>query len=196
MALENISNAVLGSARTEAEHILKAAEKAAEAKVAAARAAAEQDGERRFQSAVRAIEEEFGRKLIQAKGTANKELLARKNACLQRIFEEARARIVRLPADQYANTMGKLLRRAASEGGGRLRVHAEDRRVFVSLLADINKGRSPEARIELDDTHPLAQRGGFIFVGDGFQVDQTLATLLADAERELAPAIASDVLGG
>jgi len=39
----------------------------------------------------------------------------------------------------------------------------------------------------------LAERGGFVFVSEGFEVDQTLGTLLEDIQRELAPHIAAEM---
>jgi len=196
MGLENISGAVLDSARVEADHILKVARKAAEDKLKAARKAAEQDAERQYQAAVRAIEEEFSRKLIQVKGGANKELLSSKNQCLRKIFDVAREQILSLPPEKYAGVMHTLLARAAAEYGGRLRIHPKDNDVFAAALAELNQERPPEARIEIDEADPLPEQGGFVFVSEGFHVDQTLRTLLTDIEHELAPQIAAEVFGG
>jgi len=193
MALENISEAVLGQARTDAGHILTAARNAAEEKVRAAREAIEQEGERRYQGASRAVEEEFARKLIQAKGVANKELLAKKNQCLQTIFDAAKKQILGFSSQEYANVMRQLLDNAAGARGGSLRIHPEDQSCFDMVLSDFNKGRAPDAQVGLDAGHPLAERGGFVFVSEGFEVDQTLGTLLEDIQRELAPHIAAEM---
>jgi vacuolar-type H+-ATPase subunit E/Vma4 len=195
MALEQISQAVLDTARTEADHIIRAAEKAAAAKVDEARRAAEQEGERRYQAAVRAIEEDFARKLIQAKGAAGKELLAKKNGCVRRVFDEACEAILSLPRAEYAQVARGLLERSAGSCGGRLRFHPQDRDLFAEILAAFNKTRTADTRVEPDDSNPLAERGGFIFVGGSFQVDQTIGTLLADLERDMAPEIASELFG-
>jgi len=196
MTLEHISQAVLDTARTEADHILKAAQKASEEKAKAGRQAAEADAERRYQAATRAIEEEFARKLIQVAGAHNKELLLRKNALLRSIFAEARKRILALPGSEYAGIMAKLLAAAAEKHGGRLRVHPDEKALFSDLLAKFNAGRPENQRVILDSLASLPERGGFLFVSADFEVDQTLDTLLADIEHEMAPSIAAEVFGG
>lgn len=196
MALEQISQAVLETARTEADHLLKAAQKAASEKLDHARRAAEQEADRRYQAATRTIEENLARKLIQEQGVANKELLARKNAILQRIFAQAREEILDLPSGEYTAVMEKLLRRAAEGRGGVLRVHPSEYTVFEALLASFNAARPEVQHVRLDETQPLAERGGFIFISTEFQVDQTLATLLNDIEYKLAPHIAAGLFSG
>lgn len=196
MTLEHISQAVLDTARTEADHILKAAQKAAEEKVKAGRQAAEAEAERRYQAATRAIEEEFARKLIQVDGAHNKELLLRKNALLRKIFAAAQKQILALPSSEYAGIMAKLIAAAAEKHGGRLRVHPEEKALFSDLLAKFNAGRADNQRVSLDSAASLPERGGFLFVSEDFEVDQTLATLLADIEHEMAPSIAAEVFSG
>jgi vacuolar-type H+-ATPase subunit E/Vma4 len=196
MALEQISQAVLDTAQTEADHILKAAELAAAEKVRAGREAAEADGERRYQAATRTIEEDFARLLIQVKGAANKELLARKNAFVANIFDQARKRILSLPADQYGAVMLRRLENAAESHGGRIRFHAEDQVLFEGLLNGFNAGRDAALQVQIDASKPLSSRGGFVFVSEVFEVDQTLDTMLGDLARELAPQIASEAFAG
>lgn len=193
MGLDNISRAVLETARNEADHVLKAARKNADDKIAAARAAAERDGERKYQSAVHAIDEDLARKLIQVRGAANKEILAKKNARLRHVFDSARQKILAMPGPEYSDLMRALLDRSVGQQGGLVRVHPQDEKLFAQLLADLNKGRNPAAELKLDAANPLENRGGFMFVGGSYEVDQTLATLLGDIERELAPQIAAQL---
>ncbi|MBP8131878.1 MAG: hypothetical protein KA184_20055 [Candidatus Hydrogenedentes bacterium] len=196
MPLDQISHAVLDLARTEADHVLKAAQLAADEKVRRAREAAEQDGERRYQAAARAVEEDYYRKLTQFSGAANKELLARKNACVRGIFQTARERIMALPEAEYLALMRRLLDRAGERHGGRLRVHADEKARFARLLAEFNAGRAAELLVALDEARALPEPGGFIFVSDTFEVDQTLGTLLSELEHEMAPQIAAELFGG
>lgn len=196
MPLEQISQAVLDQARTDADHIVRAAQKAASEKVARARELAEQDGERRVQAAMRAIDEDFYRKLTQVTGAGNKEVLARKSACVRGVFDKARQEILALPQEEYLGIMGKLLDRAAEGHGGKLRVHPEEKAKFSQVLAQFNAGRATDLQVTLDEARPLPEAGGFIFVSDTFQVDQTLRTILSDLEYELAPQIAAEIFGG
>lgn len=196
MPLEQISQAVLDQARTEADHIVRAAQKAADEKLARTRELAEQEGERRAQTAMRTIDEDFYRKLTQFTGAGNKELLARKSACVRGVFDKALQQARVLPQDEYLGIMRKLLDRAAEGHGGQLRVHPDEKAKFSQVLAQFNAGRPPELQVALDDARPLPEPGGFIFVSDTFQVDQTLRTILADLEHELAPQIAAEIFGG
>lgn len=195
MALDNISKAVLDAAAAEAEEIRKKARKNAEIRTAAARRDAELEEERRYQTAIRSIDEECARQLIQKRGAANKELLAKKNICLRRVIEAARARILALPSQDYGDIMRRLLKRAAEGSAGLMRVHPDDRPCFEQITAELNGTRLPDEQIGLDESCVLDERGGFVFVGRGFEVDQTLATLLADIEREMAPEIARELFG-
>ena len=193
MALEEITQAVLEAARTEAEHILKAAKKAADEKLDAARKAAEQDAERRYLLQTRALEEEYARQLARLQGAANKELLRRKNALLRRVFADAREAILALPEEKYAEVWSRLLKKTASDRGGMLRVHAEEQDLYERLASAVNAGRPDDQKVVIDTARFLAERGGFIFVSDVFQVDQTLGALLESLEYELAPVISAEL---
>lgn len=193
MALDNISESVLQQARKEADHIGRAAQKNRQEKIRAARAKIEQEAERRYQAAIRQVQEEFSRKLIQRKGAWNKELLEKKNAQLQRIFEAAKTQILKAPPAQYAEVMRGLMEKASAGQGGTLRIHPGDAPYFDEILTQLNTKRPPETQITIENNRPLPQRGGFVFVSGGFEVDQTLDTLLEDIERELAPRIAAQL---
>ncbi|HNY85481.1 MAG TPA: V-type ATP synthase subunit E family protein [Candidatus Hydrogenedentes bacterium] len=191
MALDAISQTVLESAKKEADRILDKARAAAEARGKSAREAAELEGERRYQAAVRAIEEECARQVIRARGAHSKELLAVRNARLAEVFAGAKAAVLALPASEYGKMMLGLLRAAAGNGGGRVRVHPNDAAVFETLIAEINRSGGGAAPLALDRDKPLAARGGFVLDAGAYQVDQTLDTLLADLERTMAPEIAA-----
>jgi vacuolar-type H+-ATPase subunit E/Vma4 len=195
MTFDNIKKSVLDAASAEADHILKKAQNGAEDRIAAARRAGEAEEERRYQAALRNIDEEFARRLIQRRGVTNKELLARKNICLRHVFDVARDQILALPSGQYADIMRRLLERATAGSGGLIRVHPDDRACFRQLAAELNGKRPSDQQLGLDESRLLDERGGFAFAGRGFEVDQTLATLLADIEREMAPEIAGELFG-
>lgn len=196
MALEQITRAVLEAARTQADHILKSAKKNADERLAAGRKAAEQEAERRYQSQTRAIQEEQARKLIQLQGASNKELLNCKNALLHQVFAQARERILALPSDEYASVLRNLLDKTVAESGGKLRIHPDDREIFDRLAAEFNQGRSDALKVGIDEEQRLPERGGFIFIGDVYQVDQTLGTLLENIRYELGPSISAELFSG
>jgi len=196
MAFEQITQAVLDTARREAEFILKSAEKNVEDRLNTARKAAEQEAERRYQTTIRTIEEELAQKIIQLQGAANKKLLESKNVLLQKVFDQVRERILCLPEAEYAAIMKKLIHSSGIDCVGKLRVHPSETALFSDLLAEFNSGRSEDMAVGIDEQQALAERGGFIFVSDVFQVDQTLSTLLANIEHEMAPEISKELFSG
>ena len=86
--------------------------------------------------------------------------------------------------------MGRLIEKVAGNSGGRLRVHKDETGIFTKILSNINEKRNTETRIILDESNPLNERGGFIFLGINYEVDQTLGTILKDIEQEMLPVIA------
>lgn len=193
MAFENIQQAVLDAANKEAERILAAARKSAQDRLAAGLEVVRREAERRYNAETRAIEDDFARRIVQYKGNAGKLLLERRNAVLRRIFETARAEILASSSDLYEPTMRRLLERSSEGCGGRVRVHASDAPLFRAMIERLNSGRSEGERLQLDDDETLAERGGFVFITDAFEVDQTLDTILADLEHELSPVLAAEL---
>ncbi len=195
MGLDNIEQAVLSTAHAQAEHIVQAAQKAADDRIAAFREAETQAAERRYQTAARNVEEELGRVLIQHRGAKNKALLEKRNARLREVFSRARQRLLEGSLDDYATLMRALLTKCGGKTAAKVRVHPDDERTFFALLAEVNKTRPSEAALELDAAHPLPTRGGFVLVSAGYEVDQTLDTLMDDVERAIAPEIAARLFG-
>lgn len=191
MALEKIEEAVKTSAQKEADLILRSAQRTADDRVEAEREAAKRETERQYQAATRAIEEEFARKLLQAKGANGKQLLEKRNAQLVRVFDLAKKQILGLDPGEYVKIMSGLLERAAGDRGGKLRIHPSDKGAFEKVLATFNATRSGDAKVAVDESNPLPEQGGFVFVSESFEVDQTVGTLLSDMEHELAPQIAA-----
>ncbi len=194
MAFDQITHAVLESARAEAERARKAAEMAAAEKVRAARQASEADCERKYQAAVRAIDEELSRELTQIVGAGNKELLAERGRSVRRVFELAHDQILALPDEVHRDVMRRLLERATEGRGGRIRVHADVQPRFKPLIDELNAARAGANQLAIDESQFLPEPGGFIFVSDNYEVDQSVPTLLQDLEYELAPLLARDLL--
>lgn len=184
MPLDKINDAVVSAARKEADRLVKAAERAAAEHVEEARRKAAQDAENRYQAELRRIEEEYQRKLTQVTGAGSKELLAAKNERVRQVFDDARRQILAMPEEEYMAIMKRLLQQATQGHSGRVRVHAEEAGRFRKALEQFKD-------VSLDESTPLPERGGFIFMSEKFQVDQTLGTLLTDLEHELAPGVAS-----
>jgi len=194
--LEKIQNEVLAAARKEAEHIVKAAEQAARDRVAREVDATRREEDHRYQVSARAVEEDASRAVTQAKGEAAKQVLTRRNAVLDAVFAEAKKQILALPPDKYSAQLRKRLAAAAGNTGGAVRVHPDDRIAMSSVLAAFNTGRAENARVVLDESVALPERGGFLFITPSYEVDQTLDTLVQELQQELAPQLAADIFAG
>ncbi|OPY79220.1 MAG: V-type ATP synthase subunit E [Syntrophorhabdus sp. PtaU1.Bin153] len=193
MSLESIRKAVLVSSKTEASHIISAAKRQSEEQLKKEKECFQRKAELLYQTQAKAIEEEYVRQLVQFQGVAVKTLLERRNGRLRAIFGEARVRILALPQEEYGEIMRRLLERAAGPSGGKVRFHPLDRETFVGVIEAVNRGRSSENYVSLEENNALTEQGGFVFVSPTFEVDQTLTTILAEIERELLPAIARDL---
>ena len=195
MGLEKIRQAVLSKAKAETTDIIESAKKRNADFLKSEKEAAEQEFDRLCKLRMQAIEEEYSRKLIQRKGMASKQVLDRRNVLLKSLFEKAKQEILAWPPEQYVRVMSRLIENAAGNLGGRLRVHPEEEDLFQKILFRVNEGRT-NGKISVDETAPLTERGGFIFISVSFEVDQTLDTMLKDIEHNMLPAIASELFPG
>lgn len=193
MSLDKIREAVMKSSRSEAEHITATAEKQAKEKLEYQKENLRREYEYLYQSKSRLIEEEYSRKLAHFQGNAAKELLEAKNTCLRAIFNKAREEVLLWPEERYAQTMKRLIEKVTAGRGGNIRAHGNDRETFGKVLQEINKDRADEARLEIDTSKALPERGGFIFISGDFEVDATMKTIFDDIEQSLLPLIAQDL---
>ena len=193
MSLENIRQTVMKASESEAQRIINAAKKQAEQQLASQKSAALEESERLYEARARSIDEGYGRRLIQIKGKNGKELLERRNATLREIFDTARQTILNWPDDEYRAVMKRLAERVGGKKGGVLRVHHDDSPLFQALVDELNIQRDSGGQLSVDREYSLPERGGFIFIGAEFEIDQTLKTIMDEIERELLPVIAREL---
>lgn len=193
MSFETIRDTVIKSAENEAKRITDAARKQAEQHLVIQKNTAQEESERIYAARSRAIEEEYGRRLIRLKGKMGKTLLERRNARLREVFETARERILGWSHDEYKAAMKRLVEQVVGQEGGALRVHTDDVAIFTDITSTLNSKRGPDNLILIDAGHPLPERGGFVFLGPDFEVNQSLRTILADIEHDLLPVIAKEL---
>jgi vacuolar-type H+-ATPase subunit E/Vma4 len=191
MGLENIRQAVLADAKAKAARIVDSAKMNAANLLKSRKEIAEQEFDRICRHRMQAIDDEYGRKLIQLKGAAGKQILDKRNALLKSLFEKAREEIMAWPAEKYAGVMRGLIEKSAGIDPGEVRVHPHETAVFEKILSELNAGR--HAKLALLQSPPLPKRGGFIFVSADFEVDQTLDTILREIEYDMLPVIAESL---
>jgi vacuolar-type H+-ATPase subunit E/Vma4 len=193
MSFENIRQTVMKASDNEAQRIISAAKKQVEQQLVAQKNTAHEESERIYEARARAIDEEYARKLIQVKGKAGKEFLEKRNAMLREVFTIARQTILDWPNNEYKAVMQHLIEQAVGKTGGVLRVHPEDAALFLGLIDELNRHREPVNQLQIDSDRFLVERGGFVFIGAEFEIDQTLMTIMDEIERELLPAIAKEL---
>jgi vacuolar-type H+-ATPase subunit E/Vma4 len=193
MSLENIRRAVLAEAEVEANHIKENARKKVSVAVDAQKEQIKRDYERYYDISTQAIEDEYRRKLMQYKGVSGKQILQKRNQILHIVFEKARDMILNYSDEEYGDFVTSLTNKVAGPGGGRLYIHPHEKDIFSKILLDINEKRDSEKKIVLDEAYPLNNRGGFVFAGANFEIDQTLGTMLKDIEQEMLPVIAKEL---
>lgn len=193
MGIENIREAVISEARKEAEHIVESAKNHFASLMSKKKEEIASEFERLYKIRSSAIADEFNRKLIQFKGIAGKQILERRNNLLNELFEKAREQILGLPPEKYGLFMARLIKKVAGTSGGALRIHMDEKDIFMDILSHINEKRSPDALIFIDESNPLTERGGFVFIGKDYEVDQTLGLLLKDLRQEMLPVIAKEL---
>jgi vacuolar-type H+-ATPase subunit E/Vma4 len=191
MSLEKIREEVLSQARAEAKLVMDGARKHADAALDARKREATGEFDRLYKARTALIEDELSRKLIHFKGVAAKQVLEKRNGLLRSLFEKARQEILNWPEDGYGELMHRLIEAAAGPSGGRLRVHGDERKLFEAILVNVNKHRGPREKIIVDDEKLLHKRGGFIFVAEDYEIDQSLGTMLKDIEQEMLPLVAA-----
>lgn len=191
--MDRIQEAILESAQAEAARIIRAAEMQVEEWKAAQLEEAKEEAEQQYRMRTRAIEEGLARQVTQSRGASGKQLLERRNAVLNSVFDKARTAILALPSSEYGKSMRRWLESCLEDASGKVRVHPSEAALFSAMLQEMNKSRSASAQLAMDEAHPLPERGGFIFVGEGFEVDQTLDKVLEGVRHELSPSIAASL---
>lgn len=193
MGLEQIREVVLKEAKRDAESMVETANKHAKALFNKKKQEIDEEFERLYRAKTDAIIEEFNRKLIQFKGAANKQILEKRNHLIDAIFEKARERILNLKEEEYGSLMASILEKIVQDTKGSIRVHKDDMEIFKKVLLKINEKRTEETSIVLDGTSLLSERGGFIFVADDYEVDQTLNLILKEIKKDMLPFIAKEL---
>jgi len=194
VALNNVQEAVLNTARREASLIVQRAQKAAEEHKQQALQAARAEVDHAFARQSRLIQEELSQKLLQRQSQGRREVLEKQNATLVRVFAFVRDQYLQWPKEQKQRAAVQLLQRAAEEQPGQIRVHPSEQDVYEAALAEINAERP--GHLTLDTEHPLDAPGGFIYVCPDYEVDCTLETVLQGLQREWAPRVAAKLFAG
>lgn len=194
MSLEKIRETVIEASEAKAREIKSSAEKQAREKLETQKEYLRRDLEHQFETRLRQMEDEFSRKMALLEGNIAKELLQAKNKAVRAIFDRARDTVLSWDPEKYARSMTTFLAKITADRKGLVRIHHDDKKIFTDILREINRGRDESIRLELDETHFLRDRGGFIFASSDFEVDATLATIFEDLERSILPEFSRELV--
>ena len=147
-----------------------------------------------------AIQEEYRRKgedearriISQAEMEAKLRILQAKQEILGIAFERSRDKLMALPEKTKRGFYKKNLLAAVDEGTETIRVAADERELWVSLLQEVNKElvkKGLPGQLQLAE-EPAEISGGFLLQGKHFEVNGSIEALLAAVEERLRPEVA------
>ncbi|GFP19640.1 V/A-type H+/Na+-transporting ATPase subunit E [Candidatus Hakubella thermalkaliphila] len=198
MSFEKIKEKIISDAQRKVEEILKEVHGLAKS----IRDEAETEGNRRKKEivsrALQRAEEEKKRIGAVARLESRNSILREKRKLVERVFDEATERFIRLPEDEYIDFCKKLLLKATASGKGELILSARDQeRIGKRLVEEINRvlyQLGKDGGIELsDETRKI--RGGFYLREEGSDVNATLEIFI-DYNREKLEREVITLLGG
>lgn len=193
MSLEKIREVIFRKAESESQEIIKKAETECEDKTQAAKTTIKDNIERRLKG----IEEEYRKeeniRIVSLNKKQRFRLLEIKNSIIDHIFVQASERVITQPDKEYLAMMERWFLKIDNDLPGEIFLNARDlNRIDQGFMDMINSSRKGGAKIYLNK-NPADIKGGFIFKTKGFEIDQTLDTLIDYLRKELAPVIAKEL---
>ena len=137
-------------------------------------------------------EDEARRIISQAEMEAKLRILQAKQEILGIAFERSRDKLMALPEKTKRGFYKKNLLAAVEEGTETIRVAADERELWVSLLQEVNKElvkKGLPGQLQLAE-EPAEISGGFLLQGKHFEVNGSIEALLAAVEERLRPEVA------
>lgn len=192
MPLDHTREVILAEARAEAERILKTAQARRQEKLENAREALEDEFARRCERARHEAQQHAQRRIIARRAKHNLELLARRNEILDDLFAQAAQKLATLPDGEYRTVVQGWMRAIPDDVGGTVLCNERDEERLAPLVAELNEGRSEEAKLQLA-RHPAPLRGGVLFQTATYEIDLSLDARVARLREVLAPEVARAV---
>lgn len=183
MSLEDVEKSVLASAEAEAKQILDEAGAEAEAELDRRSAALRAEQRRQTDQARADADAGYERDVNLRRAEHGMRILEAKNAIIDAIFDTARQRILASQGFDYDLWLAEQVRRACGKASGTLHCNERDRETVEAAVRDAG---THETRVEVDN----AIDGGVLLVAEGFDLDLTLGSMLADLRTELTVSLA------
>ncbi len=199
MSAEKIVEKILSDAQAEAQRVLESARSQA----AQIREQAEREAQRQRELILAQAQQEAQSRrraqLAAATAAARNAVLAAKRAVLEKVFEQAAAKLAAMPAHEYKEWLVRLLVRAAETGDEEVILSPGDRQTLgEALVREANThlaqhGKKGMLKLSLE-TRDLGR--GFVLKGKNSETNVTLKTLLRRAQEELEIEVAQMLFEG
>ena len=160
MSIEKIRNDLLTEARTEADRIVRSAQRAAEKQLEQARQQIREEFEHKERELQAHMDAERELELVKLRSAHRQELLAKKNAIINDIFDGVARQIEQLPQDQYLALLERWLGEIDSAAAGEAAANPRDLALLrEQVLSRVNARRGPGAQLRAA-AEPIDIRGG------------------------------------
>lgn len=189
MAVDDILKKIESDAEETARAIVAEAEGEAERLLDGARARAAREKERLRARAEQHASEERNRILTLAKLSARRDLLSEKQSLIDKVFAEAREKMLSMGRDEYRRAIRAYLLSTVESGDEEVIVAEGEERIDQALLDDVSReiGRGGGLRLS-KERRPIG--GGFVLVAGRTEVNCALDTILRDARERLETEVA------
>jgi V/A-type H+-transporting ATPase subunit E len=194
MGVEEVVEKILADAKAEAEKIKTQAD---EKQTSEQAKLDEQLNEYKKQTealAQKAAKDEMLHRLAQARMTIAKELLTKKGAVLDEVFDKACEQLQNLPDDDYRRLMTTLMLEAVETGDEAVIVDKNEKRIDQELIEQVNHKLGNEYKANLKLSEERQELGaGFILRRGNIKSNVSIQVLLAQARKELEIELAKEL---
>ena len=190
MAVEDILNRIGADAEEAARRIVAEGRAAADAVMNEARARAEAEKKSLLARAEQRAREERNRITTLARLNARRELLGVKQGLIDRVFEEAAARLADMEKDEYRKFISSLLADVVESGDEEVIVGEGEARIDQDYLDRFSRdlGRGSGLRLAAE-RRPIP--GGFVLRNGRVETNCGLDTIIRDAREKLETEVAA-----
>jgi V/A-type H+-transporting ATPase subunit E len=194
MAVEDILKKIRGDGEEAARNIVAEGTAAADDIARAGRERAEALRKELRARAERHAQEERNRITTLARLAARRELLAEKQALVERVFTEAAARISGMDAKEYHGFIARLLERTVETGDEEVLIGVGEKRIDQAFLDSVSKKLGKGKGLKLSSERRQID-GGFILKNGRVETNCALSTVLRDARERLETEVAAILFG-
>lgn len=188
MVATPVSNKILAQAKEQAEKILAEANEQIEQTQDQAKKELDQLDKEIQADIEQAVAQEQHRVLAGARRAVTAELLQTKHEVLDKVFENVKKALSKMPADDYRQMLRGWLKQVDLTGEEQVIATKGEKHLKQELLDEVNKQLNKTGKLELSK-EKVAGAGGFVLAGKKTQIRLTWEVLLSQARRELEPAL-------